>query len=371
MFAHIHVTDSISRVLHYHQNKLEQGKAECLHAANFIKDLKQLSWDDKLFHFTRLNSRNERARKNTVHIDLNFHPSDVVSNSKMKDIAVQYMKEMGFGNQPFLVYRHYDTPHPHAHVASTNIGPNGKRIHLIRSDFYDSITITQKIDQKYGLRPLGQKQPVGERQKENPVQKVEYGKNSLYPAFSRVLEHVVLKYLYTNLEELNVILNLYNIIADRGREQSFTYRHGGLVYKALYANGKKISPYIKASALNNKYTWKELQNNFLTNQSLREPHRQHLIDTIDRTLFNSALSPPAFQQKMKTRRISTIIQKDKEGRPQNIWYIDHETKAVFDGDSLGEKYTAAAISHRCVSEEIYQKQQLKEQERLRLRLPSL
>jgi len=371
MFAHIHFTDSISRVLHYHEKKLEQGKAECLHAANFIKDLKQLSWDDKLFHFTRLNSRNERARKNTAHIDLNFHPSDVVSNPRMKDIAIQYMKEMGFGSQPFLVYRHYDTPNPHAHVVSTNISPDGKRIDLIRSDFYNSITITQKIEQKYGLSPLGQKPPDGEWQKENPVQKVEYGKNALYPSFSRVLKHVVPKYLYTNLEELNVILSLYNIIADRGREQSFIYRHGGLVYKALDANGKKLSPYIKASVLNNKYTWNELQKNFLSNQSLREPHRQHILDTIDRTLFNTALSPPAFQQKMKTRRISTVFHQDKEGRPQNIWFIDHETKTVFDGASLGERYTAAAISQRCVSEENYQQQQLKQQERLRLRLPSL
>ena len=370
MYAKIHVTRSISRVLHYHENKVKQEKAECIHASNFIKDLKQLSWDDKLFHFTRLNTRNDRASKNTIHIALNFHRDDEISNARMKDIAVQYMKELGFGSQPFLFYRHSDTPNHHGHIVSTNIKHDGQQIYLKRSDYYHSKTISQEIEQKYGLSPSGKRLPDEEWQRQNPVQKVEYGKNALYPALSSVLAHVIPHYLYTGVEELNAVLKLYNVSADRGREHSSTYQHGGLIYKPLDTNGKKPTPYIKASLVNNKFTWNAIQNNFIANQSLREPHRQHILDSIDRTLFNASLSTSAFQQKMKRRRISTVFQKDKEGQPQNIWYIDHETKTVFEGATLGKRYTAAAISQRCISEEVYQQQQLKQQERLRLRLPS-
>lgn len=360
MFAKINVTNSISKVLHYHENKLDQGKADCIHAANFIKDIQQLNWSDKLFHFTRLNIRNQRAGKNTIHISLNFHRSDEMSNSRMKDIAIQYMKEMGLSDQPFLVYRHYDAPHHHAHVVSTSIKHNGQKIFLEKSDFFLSKTITQKIEQTYGLTPSGQKLPDEEWQRQNPVQKIEYGKTALYPALSRVLDHVIPHYSYTTLEELNVVLSLYNVRAERGGENSATYQHGGLIYNPLDKNGKKKSVYIKASVLSNKFTWNEIQNNFLANQSLREPHRQHILDTIDRTLFNTSLSPPAFQQKMKARRISTVFQQEKEGQPQNIWYIDHETRTIFDGASLGNRYTATAISQRCISEEVY-KQQLQQQ----------
>lgn len=38
------------------------------------------------------------------------------------------MERIGFGEQPYLVYKHNDAAHTHVHIATINIKPDGKRI---------------------------------------------------------------------------------------------------------------------------------------------------------------------------------------------------------------------------------------------------
>lgn len=62
----------------------------------------------KLNRFLKLASLNENAKRNTVHISLNFDPSENHSKENLKQIAKVYMDKIGFGKQPYLVYQHYD-----------------------------------------------------------------------------------------------------------------------------------------------------------------------------------------------------------------------------------------------------------------------
>lgn len=128
MYAKISYTKNIDRALRYNELKLEQGKAECIVAHNFIKDLDQLTRVDKLDRFQQLISLNERVKMNTLHISLNFHSSEKLSNEQMEVMAKHYMQKIGFDHQPYLAYRHYDTTHPHVHIVTTPIRPNGDRI---------------------------------------------------------------------------------------------------------------------------------------------------------------------------------------------------------------------------------------------------
>ncbi len=38
------------------------------------------------------------------------------------------MSKIGFGDQPYLVYQHFDARHPHIHIVTTNIKSDGSRI---------------------------------------------------------------------------------------------------------------------------------------------------------------------------------------------------------------------------------------------------
>jgi hypothetical protein len=106
MVARINTSKSISKALNYNEQKVFNGKAECILVSGFIHDLDKLNFYDKLHHFERLISLNEKTTINTLHVSLNFDSSDKINTEKLQAIANKYMEIIGFGNQPYLVYRH-------------------------------------------------------------------------------------------------------------------------------------------------------------------------------------------------------------------------------------------------------------------------
>jgi hypothetical protein len=80
MVARINTGKSISKALNYNEKKVQQGQAELLLAHNFLKEAGQMTFYDKLRSFEKLTSLNERATTNTLHVSLNFDPSEKLAN---------------------------------------------------------------------------------------------------------------------------------------------------------------------------------------------------------------------------------------------------------------------------------------------------
>ena len=129
MVVRIKSPHSLQRALNYNEKKCQKGQAKCLHAENYLLHPDRMNFYEKLERMQDLISRNERAIKsNTLHISLNFDPSEKLSSEKLALIAQTYMSKIGFGHQPYLVYEHFDSGHPHIHIVTTNIQADGRRI---------------------------------------------------------------------------------------------------------------------------------------------------------------------------------------------------------------------------------------------------
>ncbi|HEU0227160.1 MAG TPA: hypothetical protein VFQ86_05445 [Arachidicoccus soli] len=96
--------------------------------------------------------------------------------------------------------------------------------------------------------------------------RVQFGKQPSKRAIQNVLDKVLPSFKYSSLVELNAVLNQYNILADRGKETSFIYRHNGLQYCILDEKGKRVSIPIKASSFYHKPTLKFLEERFAVNE---------------------------------------------------------------------------------------------------------
>ena len=149
MVAKITVPNSIKRALNYNEQKLKEGKAQCIHAYNFLKEAEQLNFFEKLHRFEQLIALNKRATTNTVHISLNFGLNEKLEKEKLAEIATVYMQKIGFGEQPYLVYQHLDAGHPHIHIVTTNIKQDGKRISLHNLGRNESSEAREEIDKIY------------------------------------------------------------------------------------------------------------------------------------------------------------------------------------------------------------------------------
>ena len=286
-----------------------------------------------------------------MHISLNFDPSDKLGSEKLKEIADVYMQKIGFGEQPYLVYQHNDAGHPHIHLVTTNIKCDGKRIELHHLARNQSMKASKEIEKEFCLIQAEKKQRLNYELKPVNVPKVQYGKAETKRAIRNVLDHVLPVYKYASLAELNAVLQQYNIIADRGSENSRIYQGEGLVYRILDGNNQKVGVPIKASLIYSKPTLKNIEANFGKNEAELNKHKQRLINAIDLSLLKRAnQSLPDLMRALQKENIHVVLRQNDNGVIYGITYVDHKTKCVFNGSHLGKQYSANAIQQRCSSE---------------------
>jgi hypothetical protein len=346
MVARITVPHSIERALNYNEKKMQEGIAECIHAHNYLKEAGQLNYYEKLQRFQQLISLNDRANTNTIHISLNFDIAEKLEKEKLAEIAVVYMQKIGFAEQPFLVYQHKDAGHPHIHIISTNIQKNGKRISMHNIGRNQSTQARKEIEIMYQL-VQAENHKVNEEIKSLNVQRVIYGKSETKRGITNVLNEIINKYKYTSLAELNAILRMYNVTADRGNEQGIIYRKHGLVYRILDDKGNKIGMPVKASSIYNKPTLKYLEQKFTSNETLRQGDKKKLKTSIDWIMVKPPKNLQQFKDVLQKEKISLIIRQNNNGIIYGLTYIDHTTKSVFNGSDIGKEYSSKAILEKC------------------------
>ena len=282
MVAKITVPNSIKRALNYNEQKMKEGVAECIYAHNFLKEAVQLNFYEKLSRFEGLIALNKRASTNTVHISLNFGLNEQIEKEKLAETAAVYMEKIGFADQPYLVYQHLDAGHPHIHIVSTNIQKDGKRISLHNLGRNESTKARKEIEITYKLvKAEDQKKQQLDEIKPLNAQRVNYGKSPTKRGIVNVLDSVLPKYKYASLAELNAVLNLYNLTADRGKDEGIIFRRGGLVYRVLDERGNKIGVPIKASSIYSKPTLSYLEKRFEENELLKKEYKKTLKTSID------------------------------------------------------------------------------------------
>ena len=333
--------------LNYNEKKVQNNVAECLHAANYLSEAKNMNFYQKLNGFEMLNNLNNRATTKTIHISLNFDPSEKLSNVTLIEVANVYMEKIGFGQQPFLVYKHQDAGHPHIHILSTTIREDGSRINTHNIGRNQSEKARKEIEQQYGLIKA-------ERQQEllkyliKPVDtnKVIYGMSETKQSISNVVSAVFSKYKFNSFPEFNAALKQFNVVADRGKEEGRIFKNRGLVYRILDSDGSKVGVPIKASSIACKPILDNLEKKYILYQQLKEPLKQRTKNAIDECMQLSTGSIKNLAALLNEKNIYTVLRQNAEGRLYGITFVDNHNKVVFNGSDLGKGYSVAALQSR-------------------------
>ncbi|MDB5014207.1 MAG: Relaxase/mobilization nuclease family protein [Daejeonella sp.] len=350
MVAKIITGKHISGIIAYNEHKVGKDIAKLLLAANFSTDAPKLSLKNKLCHFEAFAEKNRRTKTNAVHISLNFDNADKLSDELILDIGKRYMADIGFAQQPYLIYRHYDAAHPHVHIVTTNIQSNGQRIDLHNIGINKSENARKELEREFGLVQAGSKRKAEKEQlKEVDIDKVLYGKHETKQAISNIVRYVSRNWKYTSLPELNAVLGHYNVVADRGTEHSRMFEKNGLVYSLLDGNGLKIGVPIKASNIYGKPTLNFLESRYKLNDALRQPSKQQLKNVIDEVL-KSPVSRNGFERKLQEKGVKVLFRQNEDGRVYGVTYADFHSKSVFNGSALGKNYSAKAIMEGFIGE---------------------
>lgn len=280
---------NIRGMLHYNENKVAAGEARLLLASGFAGDIGKFNLEQKLQRFENLTMLNTRVKTNAVYITLNFDQQDKLNNEQLQQITLSYMERIGFGNQPYLVYKHNDAAHTHVHIATINIKPDGNRIDTHGIGWKLSEPARIELEKEFELvQAKGRKNSNILTIKAANLEKAIYGKTPTKRAITNIVNAVIDTYKFTSLAEFNAIIKQFNITADRGTENTLMREKGGLTYSLINDKGEQIGIPIKASAIYNKPTLANLQETFDKNiekrkqykEPLKRPSKKHLSNTV-------------------------------------------------------------------------------------------
>ena len=114
MVAKISVGNSLYGALAYNGEKINEAKGRLLTTNRIYNDgTGTMDIHRAMEDFLALMPVRSKVEKPVVHISLNPHPDDILTDTELQDIAWEYLEKMGFGNQPYLVFKHEDIDRHH------------------------------------------------------------------------------------------------------------------------------------------------------------------------------------------------------------------------------------------------------------------
>jgi len=325
---------SIGGAISYNERKVKNGSAELILASQFGTDINTLGFSQKLERFEKLNSLNKRSQTNTLHLSLNFAPGENLDAETMQKIAWEYMEQIGFGNQPYLVYQHFDAAHPHLHIVTNTIKADGKAIYLHNLGKRKSEPARRAIELEYNLVRAEDRKKQELPLSPASLEAARYGQSETKRSISNIVLQVVGMYKYTSLQELNAVLRQYNVLADGGAANSRMSQYQGLTYSIVDSNGHKTGLAVKASAIYSSPTLKMLEKKFAQNRIRKVPALNKLQERFSR-IINTAGSRAEFMELLNKNKISCTVFKNPAGIITTISFIDNYSKSVFSSEELG------------------------------------
>lgn len=230
--------------LAYNQLKVEHENGKILltnrmiETANNHYSVSQLAWS-----FAPYLLANRNTETHTLHISLNPDPKDEVSDGQFRKIAQEYMREMGYGKQPFVVFKHTDIDRSHIHIVSVCVDEEGKKI----SDKFEkvrSMKVCRELERKYNLIPATDKE---RDQADKIFRPVDYRGGDVKSQIASVARHLPNYYQFQTLGEYNALLSLFNITTEKVEGELHGKAQRGLLYIPLDENGKRVGLPFKAS----------------------------------------------------------------------------------------------------------------------------
>ena len=280
------------------------------------------------------------TKKPVIHISLNPHPDDKLTDNQLADIGREYMERLGYGGQPYLIFKHEDIGRDHIHIVSLRVDCEGK---LIKNSFEHkrSKEISELLEKQYGLNPA-----EGPKQSElSQFKAVDITNGNLKKQIASVIKPLVNTYKFQTFGEFRALLSLYNIGLEEVKGEVHGKPYRGLVYSALDKDGNKVGTPLKSSLFGKYAGFDELEKRMVKSseqikqQGFREHTRSAIADAVKKSGSETEL-----REMLKVSNIDLVLRRNDQNRIYGVTFIDHNNQCVFNGSRLGKEFSANAFN---------------------------
>lgn len=340
MVAKISVGSSLYGALSYNGEKINEGKGKLLLSNKvFDNGTGEVDIERALADFGDFMPSTLRTQKPIIHISLNPHPDDKLTDTELTEIAAKYMEQLGYGEQPYIIFKHEDIGREHLHIVSLRVGKDGK---LLDNDFLyrKSKRITNDLEKKYGL--LSSNNIKGNPHTE--LKKVDISQGDIKQQIGSVLRHATGNYRFQTMGEYRALLSLYNVTVEEPRGVAQGKEYHGLIYSATNDKGEKEGKPIKASQFGKYAGHKSMTRHFVTSKENIAKYKLHsrtanAITKVMRQTHNQ----DKLVAELKKVGIDAIFRETDAGRIYGATFIDHNTGCVLNGSRMGKELSANAL----------------------------
>jgi hypothetical protein len=342
MIADIHIGNNLYGALAYNQNKIDRGKGQVLEANRvFVPADGRFSVAECVRDFELSMPPHVTTTRGIVHISLNPHPEDKLTNEQLSEIGREYVERMGFGGQPYMIFKHEDIDREHIHIVTTRVRGDGTLI-SDKNNFEKSRRITDDMERKYGLHPKGEQQ--GQAWQLAPIDPVA---GELKRQVGNVIKTLAATYKFHSLPGYRALLSLYNIGIERVEGDNKGYRYSGLVYSALDADGNRIGRPLKSSLFGKSYGIEALERQMTkSGEDLKAKGLPANLRSTVAASFANSQTGGEFRTQLREKGIDLILRYGNGGRLFGVTFIDHNSRTVLNGSALGKDFVANALAIR-------------------------
>ena len=295
----------------YNDKKVEKGTGELMLMKNFPSFINEKSSQEEVKNYLKSISKNEKVKKPQFHavISTKFQQH---SKEELTKVAEDFMQEMGYGNQPFIVIFHNDTENNHVHIISTRVDKStGKKL----NDSYEKLKAQKAL---------------------TDVMERIYGKNN------EEIISKLLSYNISSLKQLEILMerNGFKLAKNKNDKNALDILKNGVREKTIngnqlvFSNVKNDNRTKQIKAILNKY--KEVYSNkvfkvedrrYLEKMLPEEKQKENWKPKIE---FESEL-----QKKLKeVFGIDVVFHHKDELRPFGYTLIDHKTETIYKGSDI-------------------------------------
>lgn len=333
---------SLYGALSYNQEKVNEGLGKVL-ATNLVIEPNDGAFNltSCMEDFERFIPSHIRTTKPVIHISLNPHLDDKLTDQQLADIGREYMEQFGYGGQPYMIFKHEDIDREHIHIVSTRVRTDGSIISDSKN-YERSRKITDSLEQKYGLH--SKEKSLGETWQLAPI---DVSQGNLKKQVANVIKSLSGMYSFQTLGEYRALLSLYNIGVEeiKGENKGKAYR--GLVYSALDGDGNRVGTPLKSSLFGKGHGLDRLEKRF---EKSKETIKSNSIAKQTRATvsasFASARTESEFRAALREKGIDLVLRRNDEGRIYGATFIDHNQRVVLNGSRLGKEFSANVLNER-------------------------
>ena len=362
MVAKISTGSSLFGALAYNQDKVDRKEAEVLFSNKMLlSEDGRFSIGGCMRSFEMQMPIQLSTQKPILHISINPHPEDVLTDQQLADIAREYMQKLGYGGQPYLVYKHTDIDRHHIHIVGLRVDENGRPLND-KFEHRRSKQITRELERKYDLHPAERR----ERAERPELKKVDYAAGDVKHQIGNTVKAACYGYRFQSFGEYRALLAAYNVCAEEVKGEVNGILYQGIVYSATNDKGEKVGNPVKASRIGKLVGYEAVQRRMersveaIKNGKLKERTRK-----IVAAAMQTARNRQEFEQELKRQGIDVVFRRNDSGRIYGVTFIDHDSRVVLNGSRLGKEFSANVFNNLYSDErktDIRQEQQPMHQE---------